>query len=384
MAGIDHRHGAPLSVAGAHVLDVGIDGGRRRSVRCVAVYHALVVVVAAGQLPLAEHLDFDVLIVEVGNKGQLVAGCKGQRVVVIYLRAVIVAILPALGRQRAGPILGLTLREDVHVDQTDVVQLRGRVVLAHQVVVEAELRRDTVGLLVAPGLFGYGDRVTQTADGRQLSRRCSCQRRTDIVRGTLRQHDIEFIGVVAVGILTIDGHVGRQLLRTAQNVVIVVAQVGRIGQREGGAERDAVRHEVVECQFRGEAVELLLDDGTRLVVVTGRDAEVGLLATTGKRQVVVLAPAGLLHLLHPVGVVVPVLELSPRAVVVDLVDVGRCRGALGGVVVHLLQHHGVVVTVQQVVTLGLPRGLNTQGVVHTGGTAGTTLRANLNHTVSTA
>ena len=229
---------------------------------------------------------------------------------------------------------------------------------------------------------GYG--VAQVADVTQLPGRGSCNGRAFIVAGTFGQHDVELVRVLTLCVLTIDRHVGGHLLGTSQDIVVVVAQVGRIGQRERGTERDAVADEVVECQLGREAVELLLDDGTVLMVVTGRYAEVGLLTTTGDGQVVILAPSRLLYFVHPVGVVVPVLELSPRLVVVDLIDVRGSRGALCGVVVHFLQHHGVVVTVQQVVTLGLPRGLNTQGVVHTGGTAGTTLRANLNHTVSTA
>ena len=159
--------------------------------------------------------------------------------------------------------------------------------------------------------------------------------------------------------------------------------VGGIGQGHRRAEHDTVTDEIVERQLRRETVEGLLDDGTVLAVVTCRDAEVGLLTTTGDGQVVILVPASLQHFLHPVGIVVPVLKLCPRAVVVDLVDVRRGRGALRGIVVHLLEHHGVVVTVQQVVALRLPAGLNAQRVVHAGSTAGTTLGTDLNDTVGT-
>ena len=159
--------------------------------------------------------------------------------------------------------------------------------------------------------------------------------------------------------------------------------VGGIGQREGGTEGDTVANEVVECQLRGEAVEGLLDNRTVLMVIACRHAEVGLLATTRDGQVVILVPAHLLHLVHPVGVVVPVLELSPRAVVVNLIDIGGGSRALGRIVVHLLEHHRVVIAIEQVVALRLPAGLHAQRVVHACGTTGTALGANLNDTVGT-
>ena len=159
--------------------------------------------------------------------------------------------------------------------------------------------------------------------------------------------------------------------------------VVRIGERERCTERDAVTHEVVKGELRREAVQRLLDDGTVLVVVAGRDTEVGLFTTTRDGQVVILAPTSLLHFLHPVGVVVPVFEFCPRAVVVDFVDVCRGGSALRRIVVHLLQHHRVVVTVQQVVALRLPVGLHTQRVVNTGSTTRTTLSGNRDNTVGT-
>ena len=120
------------------------------------------------------------------------------------------------------------------------------------------------------------------------------------------------------------------------------------------------------------------------MVIAGRDAEVGFLTTTCDGEGVILCPAGLLHFLRPFSIVVPVLKLSPRFVVVDLVDVGGGCGALGRVVVHLLQHHGVVVTIQHVVALGLPAGLYTERVVHLGCASCTTLGLDLNDAVGAA
>ena len=157
----------------------------------------------------------------------------------------------------------------------------------------------------------------------------------------------------------------------------------RIGKWEGRTELDAIADEVVKRELRGEAVQCLLDDGTVLVVVTSRDTEVSLLTTTGDGQIVELCPTRLLNFLHPVGIVIPVLKLCPRAVVVDFVDVRGSGSTLRRIVVHLLQHHRVVVTIQQVVALWLPAGLHTQGVVYTRCTTRTTLGGNRDNTVST-
>ena len=60
------------------------------------------------------------------------------------------------------------------------------------------------------------------------------------------------------------------------------------------------------------------------MVVAGRDTELSLLTTTRKVDVVGVHLSELLHSLHPVGVVVPVLILAPALVVVKLSDVGSC------------------------------------------------------------
>ena len=53
------------------------------------------------------------------------------------------------------------------------------------------------------------------------------------------------------------------------NLTLVVLEIVRIGQGEVGHEADAVRHVVVQGHTGRELLELLLDDGTRLMLVTG-------------------------------------------------------------------------------------------------------------------
>ena len=55
-----------------------------------------------------------------------------------------------------------------------------------------------------------------------------------------------------------------------------------ISQRHIGRNLDTVRHEIVQSHTCGETVQLLLDDRTSLVVVTGSNTEVSLLTTTAQ------------------------------------------------------------------------------------------------------
>ena len=195
------------------------------------------------------------------------------------------------------------------------------------------------------------------------------------------QHGVIILQVVAVLVLLIDREVRHAHVRDGQQVAGVTLVLG-VGQRDVRLNLDAVANEVVEVHTRGEAVELLLDDRTRLMVVAGSDAEVGLLTATAQSQVVFLAPAGLLHQLQPVGIVVIHLVLRERGVVVQLGDV---TGLVthGGVEVLLLQQHRVLVTVQHLVALRLVGTSQTEAVVDAGLTTRTTLGLDLDDTVRT-
>ena len=170
---------------------------------------------------------------------------------------------------------------------------------------------------------------------------------------------------------------------TSQDVIIIIPMVVSISQRERCTERNTVTHEIVKCQFRRETVKCLFDDSTILAVVTSRDAEVCLFTTTLNCHVVILAPSCLLNGFHPVSVIVPVFKLCPRTVVVNLIDIRGSSCTLRRIVIHLLKHHCVVITIQQIVTFGLPVGLYTQRIVHASLTTRTTLGNNGDYTIGT-
>ena len=69
--------------------------------------------------------------------------------------------------------------------------------------------------------------------------------------------------------------------------------VVRVGEGEVRREADAVTHIVVQHESGGEAIQILLDDSTRLVVITSRNAEFCFLTTTRQRQIVVVCLAEL-------------------------------------------------------------------------------------------
>ena len=136
---------------------------------------------------------------------------------------------------------------------------------------------------------------------------------------TIRVHEIILPCIGAVRILTIDTHVRSHVLCNSKerrivrsvDLALIVLVVVRIGQGEVGQEAYAVRHVVVKCHTRGELLELLLDDRTRLVLVAGRDTEGSLLTAAGEVEVDIMHGTELLHGLHPVGIVVPVLVITP-------------------------------------------------------------------------
>ena len=118
------------------------------------------------------------------------------------------------------------------------------------------------------------------------------------------------------------------------------------------------------------------------MVIVGRDTEYSLFTTTRDGETMALVPAGLGYCLHPVSIVVPVVVLSPTLVVVQLIDVAGIV-VLCGIEVGLLQHHGVVITREEVIAIGLEGTGQFQRVAHLGGTLGTTLGGQLDHTVTT-
>ena len=121
------------------------------------------------------------------------------------------------------------------------------------------------------------------------------------------------------------------------------------------------------------------------MVVAGRDTESSFLTTTRDIEVSLVLLTKLLDSTHPVGVLVPVVCLGPRLCrhVVDFVDSRSGRRTLGGVIELLLQHHGVVVTIQQFVAGRHPSASELIAHRHPWFTASATLGGNLDNTVST-
>ena len=151
--------------------------------------------------------------------------------------------------------------------------------------------------------------------------------------------------------MLIDAHVGHFPEGDAQQVVIVHV-VLRVSEREVGAHKNTTADIVVKGDTGGKTIQLLLDDGTSLVVKTATDAERCFLATATDGDIVVLAESPLCDGIAPVGVVVVLLILRECGVVIDFRHIGRGVVVLSGVEVRFLEQHRVVVAVEQFVTLG--------------------------------
>ena len=190
---------------------------------------------------------------------------------------------------------------------------------------------------------------------------------------------------VALGIIGHHAHVGHSLVGALQDVVAIVLVVVGEGHVHRGAELDAVAHLVVQRGALGELVHLLSDDGADALVVAGTDAELGLFTTAGEVDVIAVLLTELLHLVHPIGVVVEVVvDVGFVGVVVQLGDASSDAVALCGIEVCLFQHHGVAVTVQHLVAVGLPGAVELIGEVHLCGTTTTAAQLDFDNTVGTS
>ena len=125
-----------------------------------------------------------------------------------------------------------------------------------------------------------------------------------------------------------------------------------IGKREVGTYADTFTYIIVESHTGRETLQFLLDHRTGLIIETCTDTEQRLLTTTFYGNIVVLTETPLGNSLTPVGIVVILLVFRERRVVVQLRNI-RCSIALLRVEVRLLQQHGVVVTIQELISLRL-------------------------------
>ena len=169
--------------------------------------------------------------------------------------------------------------------------------------------------------------------------------------GTL-QHGVVRRGIFArYRILLIDTHVRHLLHGDVEQTVRVTMVIG-IGKREVGTYADTFTYIIVESHTGRETLQFLLDHRTGLIIETCTDTEQCLLTTTFYGNIVVLTETPLGNSLTPVGIVVILLVFRERRVVVQLRYI-RCSIALLRVEVRLLQQHGVVVTIQELISLWL-------------------------------
>ena len=262
----------------------------------------------------------------------------------------------------------------------------GVVVLAPELVGHVELGSQVVLLHQPPGTIGtcYGvtilEAVTQLVAG--VVSVVGEARRVAAAEGSGDGQHVEVVTRQATRLVVfIDAHVGHGTIGAGHDVVAVVLVVVGEGHVHRGTELDAVTHVVVDDGRFRELVHLLANDRTRTLVVTGTDAEGCLVTTTRQVDIVAVLLTKLSHGINPVGIVrVVVVDVGHFRVVVQFRD-GGCR--LVGVEVSLLEHHGVTVTIQHLVTIGLPGTVELVGEVHLGRTTATTAQLDFDDTVGT-
>ena len=120
------------------------------------------------------------------------------------------------------------------------------------------------------------------------------------------------------------------------------------------------------------------------MVVVARYTERCLFTTTIENEVVVVGLSELCNFVTPIGVVVEVPEIHRTGIVIRDFNYVRGNAALRRIEVCLLQHHGVLVTVQHLHTLRLPRAGKAVREVDTCLTAASATGLNFDNTVSTA
>ena len=329
-----------------------------------------------------------------GVESQAVTGRELQVLLLVVRRLVdTTVVVPALGGQGTG-IVGLVgLGEGVHEDFTAVVELRFVVALAQKLVFQLELGLDGIRRGVGPSLVGDSHGVTVVDHVGEEVRRFAARRADQTSFTGSGRHDEVLTGVdvftYTVGsfavFVAINRHVRHGVVCTAEEVARIVLLVLRVSQGEGGGELDAVRHPVVEGETGRQAVEGLLDDGTRFVVVRTGHTEVGLFTTTRYRHAVVVRLTELCDFVYPIRVLVVVTII--RGVVLEVHDFRDARLLFredARVVISLLQHHGVAVTVQHIHAGRLPSTRETVAEVHLRLTAGTTTGGDFDYTVRTS
>ena len=313
-----------------------------------------------------------ILVAELRYEGQCVGRGDTQTLVGIVGGQVGVGAVPTTGAQFQRTEHVVVAVKDVEHNLSLVGESRFLIVNAQQLIVQFEFRLDIVA-----GFLIFGE-VSQSY-GVVVFELVLAEHGTD-----RRQHIIIGTQGVTVLILFVDSQVRHTTISHGEQVGVVLLVVC-IGQRHIGGNLDAVGNEIVQCYTGGETVELLFDDRTCLMVVSGGNTEVSLLTTTTQGYIMVLSPTGLFHGIHPVGIIVVHLvfrELTTR-LIVDFVDIVAGTGLKMRVEVLFLQHHGVLVTIEQFHALGLIGACQTVAIGNAGLASYTTLGLDLNDTIGT-
>ena len=208
--------------------------------------------------------------------------------------------------------------------------------------------------------------------------------------GILRDIKID-IRIVPVLVLPEDRSVWHLLTGDVQQVsaLLIVLVIVRVSDGKFRKELQTGGHGILQVHPVGKAVQLLPDDGTRLLVVSERSPELRLFTSSADRKVMVVRKAVFGNLIHPIRIVVEVLEVlgcpvrihKLRLVVTIFRDIAIF---LVPVEVSLLHQHRIIVAIQQFGAFRLLRPRETVRITHPCRSRHTLLRRNINHTIGSA
>ena len=194
-------------------------------------------------------------IAEMRHKRETMGRRDSGALVGIGCSAVVVGVRPSC-RHKAGWIERVVIFvEDVEEDLPFILQLGLLVAGAQEIVDELKFWLNLIGRFIILCLM------------------CQCHRVDIAILVFLQfgrsgaEHVVVVGQVIAIDVLLVDGEVRHLLIGDGVQfrVVLMIVSVGHV---EVGDNLDAVAHKIVESHTGGEAVEFLLYDGTRLVVVT--------------------------------------------------------------------------------------------------------------------
>ena len=249
--------GVRTAVGTANATRVTIDRRVGQSAGQTVCCNGLLVVLLRTHLIAAQHGHRPIMVLEVRCKDEFSTSTDTDTVRLQIRSQIILVVSPRNVLQRSGEERGVRTGIDIEVNTTVESQTAGLWLNTQQFVLDIEVWCQAVGLILLPSLIGNSNGVAQITHSRQLIGRVvaivGCHTADSAI------HDVELVGVIAETVLTIDTHIGSNLLGDTQQTGIILV-IARIGQREVRREANAVRHIVVQNHAGGELLELLLDD----------------------------------------------------------------------------------------------------------------------------